>query len=110
MGVVGLVELGESVSLLAIDDVAGRNLAEELVELFRLRSMLDAQLSRRVRAFDGRGDCVNDGHRSTAAWLMDRCRCRPADAYQHVRVGRAVEQLDAVRDSWESGRTTTAHV
>ena len=81
MGVVGLVELAEGVALLGIDDVSGRDLGGELVELFRLRAMLDAEVSRRVRAFDARGDAVNGGHKSTAAWLMDHCRCRPPDAY-----------------------------
>ncbi len=110
MGVVGLVELAEGISLLGIDDVSGRDLGDELVELFRLRSMLDAQVSRRVRAFDARGDCVHGGHRTAAAWLMDHCRARPADAYREVRVARAMGDLDAIRMAWESGRTTSAHV
>ena len=110
VGVVGLTELGESVALLALDDVGGRDLGDELVELCRLRSMLDAQISRRVRAFDARGDAINGGHRSTAAWLMDHCRYRPADAYREVRVARAMRDLEAIRDLWESGRTTSQHI
>src|SRR5690349_6822957 len=110
MGIVGMVELEESIELLASDDVAGRDLSDELVWLYGLRSMLDAQISRRVRAFDRRGDCVNGGHRTTAAWLMDHCRRRPFDAYRDVRVARAVSELDGVREAWESGRTTSEHV
>jgi hypothetical protein len=105
-----LVELAESVALLGLDDVGGRDLGNELVELFRLRSMLDAQVARRVREFDVRGDAVNGGHRSTAAWLMDHCRCRPTDAYREVRVARATRDLDGLREAWEAGRTTSEHV
>ena len=110
VGVVGLVELAESVALLGHDDVGFRDLGDELVELFRLRGMLDAQISRRVRAFDVRGDAVNGGHRTTAAWLMDHCRCRPQAAYREVRVARAMSELDGVRGAWESGVTTSDHV
>ena len=63
-----------------------------------------------MRAFDARGDAVDGGHKSTAAWLMDRCRCRPADAYREVRVARATRDLDGVRAAWEAGRTTSEHV
>jgi len=110
MGVVGLVELAESIELLALDNVHDRDLSDELIELYQQRSRLDAQISRRVRAFDTRGDCVHGGHRTTASWLMDHCRRRPFDAYRDVRVARATDQLDLVRDAWVSGRTTTEHV
>jgi hypothetical protein len=44
--------LGAAVDALAGEDVEGVSLAADLVELHRLRARLDAEISRRVRAFD----------------------------------------------------------
>ena len=110
MGAVGLAELFDALELLAGDTVDDRNLGGELVDLYRARDMLHAQLSRRLLVFDRRGDALGDGFKSTSGWLIANCRVSRGTATRDVRVARHLDCLDQVRGLWEQGRTTSDHV
>jgi hypothetical protein len=85
-------------------------LADFLVQLHRLRSRLDAQISRRVRAFDRSKEWAVAGARTPGAWLQRECRMSGRDAAAEVSSAREVEPMSAVADAWASGAISTAHV
>jgi uncharacterized protein DUF222 len=82
----------------------------DLVQLFLVRSQLEAEISRRVRAFDRSQEWALTGARSAAAWLQSACRMTGRDASRAVSVARQVEQMPAVADAWRSGAVHTEHV
>ena len=106
----GVELIAEGAMALAAEDIEGRWLGDELIQLRSLLDRCEAQWSRRVEVFDGRGDGHADGHRSTVGWLADRCRQDVGDATREVRAARALRTLPNVKDAWEAGRTTRAHV
>jgi hypothetical protein len=85
-------------------------LADDLKQLHVLRSRLDAQISRRVRAFDRSKEWSLHGARTAGAWLQHACRATSRDASAEVSVARQVEQMPLVADAWRSGAISTAHV
>jgi hypothetical protein len=104
---VGLIEQG--VEKLAADPVAGGPVGEELEALIGLRSRLDAQIARRMAAFDASCEWADDGHRSAAAWTVARCRLHDAAARRIVRVARQVRRMPLIADAWERGTINTGH-
>src|SRR5262245_39883717 len=98
----------------AVDALADESfpflLADDLVELHRLRSRLDAQISRRVRAFDRSKEWARAGARTGGAWLQSACRMSSRDASAEVSVARQVEAMPAVAEAWRSGAIGTEHV
>src|SRR4051794_9463240 len=106
----GFTLADEAVALLAADDLDGRYLGDELIDLYALINRLEAQASRRLAHFDARGDGLADGHKSTTGWLAAKTRMHPAEAGRAVRVARLERHLPDITDLWEAGHTTTAHV
>jgi hypothetical protein len=105
----GVEELTTAIDGLASDDVepvAG----DEIVVLLAERARLDAQISRRVRAFDTSGEWALDGARSASAWLRHRCRLTDRDAHRLVRTARHVDAMPAVAAAWYAGSISSAHV
>jgi hypothetical protein len=102
--------LAESVRALSSDEVHGRSLGAEIVELERWKAALDAQIARRIAAFDHHGEFVLYGHRSTAGWMVASLRVGRSDSYRRVHCARDVEQLPAVEAAWQSGAISTRHV
>ena len=60
---------------LAAQDVVGISLRDELLELERARARLDAEVARRLLAFDQSHDWSVDGSKSAAAYLVKHTRC-----------------------------------
>jgi hypothetical protein len=99
--------LAEAIDKLDFEDGGG---ADELRDLFCLRSRLDAQISRRVAGFDASSAWADDGCRSAAAWLVKHCRQRDTSARKLVLVARQARHMPLVKDAWEAGSITTQHV
>ena len=95
---------------LAADDVTNTSLRDDLLELDRARARLDAETSRRLRAFDRSGEWAISGARSAAGFLVTSARVARGEAHHRVRVAREVEELDATASAWASGAVTTRHV
>ncbi len=110
MGGDGVDMLREGLAALAAEDVDGRFMGDDLVGLAALIGCLQAQFSRRVEVFDAQGDACCDGHRSTVGWLSANCRMDPGDASREVRAARMLRAVPSVRELWETGATTSAHV
>jgi hypothetical protein len=106
----GIALAGEAIDALAAEAIDSHYLGDELVQLYQLIDRLQAQASRRLAVFDGRGDGQADGFKSTSGWLASRCRKHPADAARAVRVARLERHLPDLTDLWEAGATTAAHV
>jgi hypothetical protein len=102
--------IAEAVDALAADDVDGRWLGDELIAMRGFIDRLEAQWSRRLAAFDARGDGKADGHRSTVGWLAGSCRMDARDASAAVHTARALRELSTIKAAWEAGRTTSGHV
>jgi hypothetical protein len=100
----------EALDALAAETIDDHHLGDELVALYALIDRLQAQASRRLAVFDGRGDGAADGFKSTVAWLVGRCRKHPADAARAVRTARLERHVPDITDLWEAGATTAAHV
>src|SRR5262249_14859662 len=84
--------------------------SEDARTLMRLRSRLDAQIARRVVAFDASREWSADGARSAAGWIARELRMTHPAARREVRMGRQTRHMPVVTDSWEDGRMTSAHV
>ena len=102
--------LHETIDALAATDLGLGSLGEELLALERARARLDAEVARRLRAFDRSGEWSALGSRSAAAFLVTNTRCARGDAYRRVRVAREVEALEHTAGAWAAGELTTRHV
>jgi hypothetical protein len=84
-------------------------LGRELCDLFTLRARLDAEVTRRVAAFDRtQGYAAFDSY-STAAWLRHQARLSPSAASEQVRVARELEQLPEVGRAFAGGEVGFQH-
>src|SRR4051794_20580842 len=83
----------QGVDALAEERVTGRSLRDELVVLERLRSRLDAEVARRLVAFDLSVEWSADGARSAAAWLVAKTRCASSGAHHRVHVARQLAAM-----------------
>src|SRR3954468_11310391 len=63
-----------------------------------------------VAEFDRRSGWAVDGVVSMAHWLSWRCGINLKTAYQHVRVGHALERLPQIRDAFMAGRLSYSQV
>jgi hypothetical protein len=75
-----------------------------------LRSRLDAQVSRRVAAFDASREWELDGKRSAVAWLAHAWRASNGAAQREVKTARQVRAMAVVAQAWQSGSIGTEHV
>ncbi len=92
------------------DDELPESLARDLIALHRLRSQLDAQRSRRVRAFDRSKEWQLTGARTPGAWLQHRCRWRAGRRGPRCRwAGRSSSCRPSIRRG-RPGAINTSHV
>lgn len=105
-----VARLYEALDELAAEDVTGASLRDDLLELERARARLDAETSRRLRAFDRSCEWAISGARSAAGYLVTHTRAARGEANHRVRVARDVEELDATAAAWAAGAVTTRHV
>jgi hypothetical protein len=96
----GAALLAEAVDKLEFEEPGD---GSDLQCLIVLRNRLDAQISRRVAAFDARREWADDGCRSAAAWVTKHCRYRTTSARTLVRVARQVRHMPVVQAAWEAG-------
>ncbi len=105
-----VARLYEALDELAAEDVTGVSLRDDLLELERARARLDAETSRRLRAFDGRVSGRSRVRvRRPRSWSQDT-RAARGEAHHRVRVAREVDELDATAAAWAAGAVTTRHV
>ncbi len=104
--------------LSAIDELAAEDLGAvddavleaDLVTLAGARRRLDAELTRRVGEFDGRGLFAQEGFVSAAAWLRDRCRLAWGTARRLVGLARALRRMPLSDAAYGAGDIGTSHV
>jgi hypothetical protein len=92
--------------LLAVDprEVPSVALGEEIVELYRQASRLQAAILDRVEAFDRTGGAQATPHVTTAAWLRAMTRLSPTASYRDVHLARdLVDVLPATRAALRDG-------
>lgn len=108
--VVGIERLHALLDEFAAEVVVGTSQRDELLVLDRARARLDAEVARRLRAFDQSLEWSVDGSRSAAAFLVKHTRCAKGEAHHRVRVARQVAELEATAAAWAAGEVTTKHV
>ena len=108
--VVGADSLHAVLDELAAQDVVGISLRDELLELERARARLDAEVARRLLAFDQSHEWSVDGSKSAAAYLVKHTRCARGEANHRMRVAREMGELDETAAAWVTGDVTTKHV
>lgn len=91
-------------------DPSELNDAELTTELVALRRQLDrfeAAFTRLARAAECRGIGLEDGARSTAAWIAWQTGRTPAAVHQTLRMGEVCELLPRTAALWAAGEITT---
>lgn len=92
--------------LLAVDprDVPTVALREEIVELYKQASRLQAAILDRVEAFDRLGGAKATPHVTTAAWLRATTRLSPTASYRDLHLARDLKDaLPATRAALRDG-------
>jgi hypothetical protein len=102
--------LRAAVDALAAEDIVGVSLRDDVLALERERARFDAEVARRLRAFDRSNEWSLDGSRSAAGFLLTHTRCARGEAYRRVKVARQADVLDATSAAWRAGDVTTGHV
>lgn len=105
-----IARLHDMLDELAAEDVSAGSLRDDLLDLERARARLDAETSRRLRAFDRSGEWAVSGARSAAGYLVTHTRAARGEANHRVRMARDVGDLDATASAWAAGAVTTRHV
>ena len=106
----GLVESFDQLAREDPLDMPSSLLGEQIAGLFRLRSRLDAEITRRVAVFDRtQGFAAFDAH-STGSWLRGAVRISPNAASEQVRVARQLDRLPEVGCAFAAGEVSLQHV
>ena len=100
-GSCGLLQVRDGLRLLAQEDL-GLVAGDELVQLRRLCNQLEAEITRRVAAFDSAHGYSPD-YLSTQSWLRGECKLSPSAASERVRVARKLSDLTQTADAFASG-------
>jgi hypothetical protein len=79
-------------------------------ELCALADALDERLNAVIDRVDRDRVPANEGAASTTAWLKHVTRRSGAAAARHVRTARKLRMLPVVREAWQSGELSSAHV
>lgn len=91
----------------ALSDTALRG---QLLDLLGAVNQLQAQVARRVAAFDARGLAVEDGCRSTRSWLRAFGRLSASTAGAWVKAARLLRQLPTLSAAAAAGKVSAEHV
>ena len=86
-----------------LDTRAADVLALDLVDLEVASGLLEAERSRRLRAFNQRRAYVESDHTSSTAFLMHRCRIAPARAKRLVAHSNSLAEMPAALDALSDG-------
>jgi uncharacterized protein DUF222/HNH endonuclease len=78
--------------------------------LHRLRTRLDAQVARRLAAFDASREWELDGKRSAASWIAHAWRASTAAAQLEVKTARQAGEMPLVAQAWQTATIGTEHV
>lgn len=90
-----------------LEDVA---LGSAVVDLVRVRSLLDAVTAGFVGRWDARGGWADDGSRSAGARLGRDGGCSPVGAGAVVGRARRCRSMPLVARAWSAGEVSTDHV
>ncbi len=71
-----------------VNDLSDQLLAEDIRTLQVLRNIVDAEMLRRLGAFDARGGAAADHFLSTQAWVRHNCRVSATTAHGRVILAR----------------------
>jgi hypothetical protein len=105
-----LLQFSKLIDELERDELDGTSLAEELRVLHHLKARFDAQVARRVDAFDRAVEWRSDQSGSAAAWLRTHCRLSEPEARATVRRAKQVRAMPWVAECWAAGAINTSHV
>ena len=105
----GLVSAIDELAAADLDLMSDCERGAELRELYDARTRLEAQINRRLGAFDARGLSEVDGAPSTQSWLRGHCRLTPSDAAGEVQTARGLRELPIVAAAWEAGEINRQH-
>jgi hypothetical protein len=89
--------------------VPDATLAEDIVALRADINRREAELIRRLAAFDARGAAGSDGSVSTAAWLRTRLGMSAAESSDRVRTARALRRLPRTAAEFSAGSLSYRH-
>ena len=98
---------------LAVAGAAPRSLEgleAEICDLASRIAIATHEWLRLIVAFDRREGWRTSGCRSTAQWMSWRCGMSLSAAYEHLRVGRALEDLPKVAAEFAAGRLSYSKV
>jgi hypothetical protein len=95
---------------LDLDTVDASALDEAVVELQRLRSMLDAAEVRMLGRWETSQEWRASGARTAGAALAHRTRMPASDCHRRLRHARELRTLPKVAAAWEAGDIDRAHV
>jgi hypothetical protein len=93
----------------ALDAVPDPLLAEHIVALRADINRREAELTRRLAAFDARGAAGSEGSVSTAAWLRTRLGMSAAEASDRVRTARVLRRLPSTAAAFAAGSLSYRH-
>jgi hypothetical protein len=96
-------ELTNVVNRLCAVDPALLADGEAIVALHRQLERLTATVTKAVAAFDASREWEADGARSSAAWMVARCRVAQSTARRRVRLGRELRAMPATDAAWTAG-------
>jgi hypothetical protein len=94
----------------ALDKVAGDDPAVDVARLRRLVDRAEFLWIRAVRASERAGEWQADGSVSPAAWLRERCGLSHSSASTALRIGRMLESMPEVAETFAAGDTSRQHV
>src|SRR5438270_13743404 len=92
-----------------IADVPAEATGEQLIELFRHRNRIDAEIQRRLHRFDKGEGYSADGALSAQAWLRWKCRLSAGEASERVKVARRLLDLDMTSAALADGSISFRH-
>jgi hypothetical protein len=93
-----------------IDRLTDAALGNEITALCRAADRLQAQIARRVRAFEQHHGPVVDGSLSTVAWLRNNCRLSSWSANELVTVARQTSELPLAQAAFDAGEISYENV
>jgi hypothetical protein len=93
-----------------VDTLSDEDLRTEMAQLLVAVNRLDAELTRRVQAFDRRGLAIDDACRSTAGWLRTFGRLSAPAASACVKRARLSGRLPALSAAAGDGDISSDHL
>jgi hypothetical protein len=102
------LDAGLAVLAAADVSVAPASLGDEICELYQRRDQLDAQIARRLVAYEGSGAYAEE-QVTLPAWLRTQTTMGHGQSSAQVRVARLQNRLPILAAQWRAGKVTFAH-